>query len=57
MSPFIVYQFYFHISYPMKNKVFQLTLLKAEEKIKNFQNIFDKKIAFALKCSNQSAKI
>ena len=41
----------------MKNKVFQLALLKAEEKIKNFQNIFDKKIAFALKCSNQSAKI
>ena len=41
----------------MTNKVFQLTLLKAEEKIKNFQNIFDKKITFALKCSNQSAKI
>ena len=41
----------------MKNKVFQLALLKAEEKIKNFQNIFDKKFAFALKCPNQSAKI
>ena len=40
-----------------KDKVFTLTILKAQEKIKNFQNIFDKKTDFTFKCLRQKEKI
>ena len=35
------------------NKVFYLAIIKAQEKIKNFKNIFDMTIDFTLKCSSQ----
>ena len=49
---FLVYQSYFHVCPNHKIKYVTLTIIKAEEKIKNFQNIFDKEIHLTLiKCS------
>ena len=41
----------------MLQSLLTLTILKAQEKIKNFQNVFDEKINFTLKCSSQYKKI
>ena len=42
-----------YISTHMLQSIFTLTIIKAQEKIKNFQNIFVKKINFILECSSQ----
>ena len=39
------------------NKVFYFNNIKLQEKIKIFQNIFDKKINFTLKCSSQDKTV
>ena len=38
------------------NKVLYFNNKKTQDKIKTFQNIFDKKINFTLKCSSQYEK-
>ena len=53
MSSFLAYQSYFQMSQPIINKVFYFDNEKAQEKIKNFKNIFDKKNNFTFKCSSQ----
>ena len=44
----LVYQSNFQMSQPIINKVFYFNNKKAQQKIKNFQNIFNKKINFTV---------